>query len=100
MYTVSLPLELLIKIVNFALDGDQEKYGLGEIAEWKTPSQNTLDRVLRRKSRSDTLISTAHINARGVKAKAGETPRGVTNGASGSSKTITCTYTLMTALRL
>jgi mannitol-1-phosphate/altronate dehydrogenase len=103
MHSISLPLELLIKIVTFALDDDQEKYSLGEIGEipeWKTPSQNTLDRVLRRKSRSDTPILTAHITASGVKAKAGETPRSVTNDADGASETTTCTYTLMTALRL
>jgi hypothetical protein len=66
----------------------------------ETPSQNTLDRVLRRKLRAENLILTAHINASGVKAKIGETPRSVTNGATSPSKNITCTYTLMTALRL
>jgi hypothetical protein len=100
MNTISLPLELLMKIVTFALDDDQEKYEIGEIAEWKTPSDNTLDKVLRQKSRSGTPTLTAHINASGVKAKAGETTRRVTNDARGTSKNATCTYTLMTALRL
>jgi hypothetical protein len=103
MQTVTLPLELLINIVTFALDDDQEEYRLseiGEIPKWKKPSQNTLDRVLKRKSRSDTPVITAHINASGVKAKTGETLRDVTNDADGTTKTTTCTYTLMTALRL
>jgi hypothetical protein len=103
MESVTLPLELLIKIVTFALDDDQEEYRLGEIGEipkWKKPSQNTLDKVLSRKSMSDTLILTGHINASGMKAKTGETPRDVTNDADGAIKATTCTYTLKTALRL
>jgi hypothetical protein len=103
MESVTLPLELLIKIVTFALDDHQEECRLseiGEIPKWKKPSQNTLDRVLRRNSRSDPPIIPAHINGSGVKAKTGETPRDVTNDADGASETTTCTYTLMTALRL
>jgi hypothetical protein len=102
MHSISIPLELLIKIVTFALDDDQEEYPLGEIGElpeWKKPSQNTLDKVLSRKSISDTLILTGHINASGMKAKTGETPGDVTNDADGAIKATTCTYTLMTALR-
>jgi hypothetical protein len=100
MQAVSLPLELLVKIVTFALDDDHEECEIGEIPEWKKPSPNTLDRVLGRESRSDTLISTAHISASGENAGSGETPRSTTNDTGKASKNITYTYTLTTALRL
>jgi hypothetical protein len=98
MHSVALPLELLVKIVNFALDDDQEECEIGEIPEWKRPSPNTLDRVLGREPRSDNLISTAHIN--GENAGTGETLRGTTNDTREASKDTTCTYTVTTALRL
>jgi hypothetical protein len=103
MQTVSLPLELLIKIVMFALDDDHEEYhvgSIGEIPEWKTPNQNTLDRVLRRELRSDTLVLAAHVNASGVNAETGESPRGVVKDEGGVTEPTRCTYAVTTALRL
>jgi hypothetical protein len=45
MTSVTLPLELLIKIVTFALDDDQEEYRLGEIGEipeWETENISSI----------------------------------------------------------
>jgi hypothetical protein len=103
MNTISLPIELLIKIVTFALDADREEYRLGgiaEIPEWKRPSPDTLDRVLKRVSRSDTPVSTEHINASGVSAEMDGIPKGVIEDTGGVSENTTCTYTVTTALRL
>jgi hypothetical protein len=99
----SLPLELLIKIVNLAL-GDREKYpfgGIGEIPDWRTPVSSTLDRILVRDSGSYTSTESMGSNANIVDSEIGKPLKdSVVEEAEGASQTTMHTYTVMKALRL
>jgi hypothetical protein len=103
MQTASLPTELFIKIVNFALD-DQPEYrfgGIGEIPDLEIPESHALDMILNKYSRKDSPIPATHSDVGGLNMEVCKTRReGVVKDAGRPSKDTIRTYTLITALRL
>jgi hypothetical protein len=104
MPTVSLPLELLIKIIEFALD-DQKDYTFGRIAQAVNRSMpkisGGLDKILTRGTIRHTSINPVDLGANGVDTGVGDAPyEGIIKDIEEVQRNTTCTYTLTTALRL
>jgi hypothetical protein len=104
MPTVSLPLELLIKIIEFALD-NQKEYTFGRIAQPVNRSMpkisGGLDKILTRDTTRHTSINLVDLSANRVGIKVGDSPyEGIIKDTERARKKTTRTYTLTTALRL
>jgi hypothetical protein len=100
----SLPLELLIKIVNIVL-GDREKYpfgGIGEIPDWRTPLvSRALNRILDREKEPHTSTKVTDASADIANNKIGDAPTdSVVEDAEEASQTTTHSYTVTRTLRL
>jgi hypothetical protein len=104
MKILSLPAELLIRIVDFVLSDDQKGYhpgGNGEILKWTRPDRNELIKILRRKSKSHTSIANIDPSVGVGDTGVSKTKReSVVKNERGLSKSTTYTYTAKTALRL
>jgi hypothetical protein len=112
MQTASLPLEILISIVNFALDADDDdpdRHYLGRIGvhpEWRMPNLGIrpLKRRLKRKLRQRTpIVITEPFNICGTGAETGEIKTrivGVIDDAEEVNKPTVYSYNVTMALQL
>jgi hypothetical protein len=104
MQTASLPLELLINVIIFALSVDQKVYhvgGIGEILEWVKPNPPAHGLILLRESGLQNPISAMNRSVHKMDKRFGEIKgKSAIKGGEGLSKGTTCTYALTTSLRL
>jgi hypothetical protein len=103
MQTISLPLEVLIKVVNFALDDlvDHRYEEFGQTTDWRATSWQALDKLLDQDSRPHTPIVTADPSISEVNTGADEIQsEDIIKDEGGFSNNIIRSYTVETALRL
>jgi hypothetical protein len=104
MGTVSLPLELLIKIVEFALSDNEQEYTssrTGSVPFWNVPKSGGFEKILSQDPGPHTPIPTAHSSTSGIGARVGETSkRGFIIDVGKASTSVAHTNSAMTTLRL
>ncbi|PVG03012.1 hypothetical protein CPB86DRAFT_490919 [Serendipita vermifera] len=104
MESVTLPSELFIQIINFALgDLSDDRFGrIGHNAAWKMPRPNALDKVIIQDSILNAPISSNLHNSSKVDQGDGNTPTsGVTvEEVKYESKNAVRFYAVATTLRL
>jgi hypothetical protein len=104
MKAASLPLELLIKIVEFALSHNEQEYTssrTGLVPFWNVPKSAAFEKILSQDPGPHTPIPTTHSSTSGIGARVGETSkRGFTIDVRKARTSVAHTNSAMTTLRL